>query len=281
MAGSIRVASQADLAEADRILCAAFRRPASFLPHLNLHHRIEPGMFFVAEENGRLAGTVGAIVYDAIAYVGLMGVDPTRQRQGIARRLLAHLLERLDERGCETVLLDATDYGAPLYEQFGFVDDGLARLLVLEGPPPPPAASTTSISNEVELGELVALDAAAFGASREKLLRVLLEEYGDRLLAARDRRGQLRGYLLARDPTLGPWVALDTEAAEALLADGLQLSYLETPQVLVPRSNEQSRAMLHRLGFVEQRTLRHMRRGGQAPPGRRAFLFGQSSFTHG
>jgi hypothetical protein len=132
-----------------------------------------------------------------------------------------------------------------------------------------------------ELDEIVDLDARAFGASREKLLAALWKEYRDRCLVARGTNGKPIGYLWARDPVLGPWVAGNPEAAEALLAAALRLPFARTQHVMIPRSNGVAAAIGRRYGFVERRTLRHMRRGGQASPGKPEMLYGQSSFAHG
>jgi hypothetical protein len=50
---------------------------------------------------------------------------------------------------------------------------------------------------------------------------------------------------------------------------------------MVPRSNERAADLLERSGFIEQRSLRHMRRGTGGACGEPAKLFGQSSFAHG
>ncbi len=278
----VRPARESDLAAADRVLRAAFDRPASFLPHMRLHCTIQPDLFFVAEEAGELVGTVAAVDYGPVAYIGLMAVDPALQRRGIARRLVEHLLAQLDARKCERMLLDATESGAPLYASFGFVDDARARVFELRSMTANEnCPEQVDVSGQAGLDELAAFDAASFGASREKLLAALLELYRDRLLVARDGAGQIQGYLFARDPTLGPWVAESRAAAAALLNAALRFPYSHTPHVMVPRSNEMAAELLVGQGFVEQRCLRHMRRGGQGPVGRAECLFGQSSFAHG
>lgn len=278
----VRLAGEPDLVAADRVLRAAFERTASFLPHLRLHCRFAADLFFVAEDAGQIVGTVGAVDYGPVAYVGLMAVEPNRQHQGIARRLVEHLLKELDTRGCKRILLDATEKGAPLYEGFGFIDDGRARVFELR------TMTTDSnpqagleIFTDANLEELVACDAESFGAPREPLLAALLDLYRDRLLVARDAAGRLQGYLFARDPTLGPWVASSRNVAAALLSEALRLPFLQTPHVMVPRSNDMAAGLLTECGFIEQRSLRHMRRGGTGPGGRPESLFGQSSFAHG
>jgi predicted N-acetyltransferase YhbS len=283
----VRVAGRDDLAAADRLLQAAFERPTSFAAHLGLHCRIEPERFWVADDGGQLAGTIGVALYlslgaGPVAYIGLMAVDPARQRQGIARRLVSFVLERLDAAGCEVALLDATDKGAPLYEQFGFVDD--AEAVVFERVDSDfvgPSRSAMNVAPADALREIQALDGPAFGADRGKLLGALWSEHRQRCLVARGKDGAAAGYLFVREPTLGPWVAVDAAAAEALLAAALRLRFVAPPHVLVPRSNVQAQELLARYGFVERRRLRHMRRGGTASPGRPERLFGQSSFAHG
>jgi predicted N-acetyltransferase YhbS len=287
---SIRLADEADLVAADRMFCAAYERTASVLAHLRLHRQIEPAMFWVAEDDGRIVGTAGGIDYGAIAYVGMMAVDPAWQRRGIARRLLAEVLRAIDARGCQTVLLDATEKGAPLYATFGFVDDGTARVFEYEAQGAE-ARGRHSAAAEIEkndvrhgvpdLREMVGFDQRAFGACREKLLAALVEQHRPRCLTAHSSDGELAGYLFARDPILGPWAARDTQIAEALLSEALALEFASRPQVMVPPSNNAAAELLLRHGFAERRSLRHMRRGVATRAGRPGWMYGQSSFAHG
>ena len=91
-----------------------------------------------------------------------------------------------------------------------------ARRARRRGAPPERAA---------EWPALLALDAAAFGAPREFLLRDFAARCPDAALVVGDAGGGLRGALLARDgvrgPQLGPLYAADAAAARALLAAGL------------------------------------------------------------
>lgn len=279
----VRPVSESDLAAADRVLCAAFARPASFVPHMRLHLEIEPRLFYVAEEAGQIVGIVGAVDYGPIAYIGLMAVDPALQRRGIARRLIEPLLAELDARGCTRILLDATDQGAPLYQSLGFIDDGQARVFELRTmvAVEEAAACAIEVSRSADLAELVAFDAESFGASRAKLLAALWELYRERLLIARDGTGKMLGYLFARDPTLGPWVVRRQSVAGLLISEALRLPYLQTPHVMIPRSNQAAAELLSNRGFVEQRKLRHMRRGTNSPCGQPENVYGQASFAHG
>ena len=55
--------------------------------------------------------------------------DPAYRRKGIAARIVTALVEDAKTRGAGSVLLEATDMGAPLYRKLGFVDaKGYMRL---------------------------------------------------------------------------------------------------------------------------------------------------------
>src|SRR5688572_22221589 len=104
------------------MLRTAFAAERSFGPRLRRYLAMQADGWLLAEEDGQVAGMVGAIDYGAFAYVGLMGVHPRQQGRGIGRGLLATLLGWLDGRGLPCVMLDATEVGARLYQQLGFVD---------------------------------------------------------------------------------------------------------------------------------------------------------------
>ena len=57
------------------------------------------------------------------------GSDPAYRRKGIAARIVTALVEDAKARGAGSVLLEATDMGAPLYRKLEFVDaKGYMRL---------------------------------------------------------------------------------------------------------------------------------------------------------
>ena len=281
---SIRPLEDADIPAADAVIRSAFDRPTSFEPMLTLHRAIEPEGFWVAVDGSRIVGTVGAVDYGRVAYIALMTVLPELQAQGLGRRLMNHALAWLNARGCRVVLLDATAKGAALYETMGFVDDSSAYDYARPAEaPPPPAVATSQVrpARSTDLPGIVALDAPWFGAERQKLFAALWSQYADCCLTAHDDSGKLAGYLFAREVVLGPWGAATPTIASELLAAGLALPRSNPPMVMLPRSNPHAIELVERFGFVRRRSLRHMRLGGQQPPGQPQFLYGQSSFGHG
>ncbi len=183
-AAVVRSMRESDLDAVDVVLRAAFGRPSGFLEHARLTRRLQPDGVFVAERDGAIVGTVGAVDYGSLAYVGLMGVAPAEQSRGIGRLLMQHLLAWVDGRGCPVVLLDATERGALLYESLGFVDDALAYVYVrpqgdgeqdealLDEQAVAPGKQTVTsdehalaLAGARDLEEIVAFDAARFGGS--------------------------------------------------------------------------------------------------------------------
>ncbi len=282
MSIEIRLLKESEVSEADGVLRSAFARTLSFEPVLRLHLEIEPDGFWVATDHGKILGTVGCVNYGQCAYIGMMSVDPSAQSRGLGRRLMNHLLNWLALRGDPVALLDATDRGALLYKQLGFVDDSTAYVYERASSAPLSAARHLhSLAGDNDLAAIIRFDAPLFGADRTKLLERVWTKNRQRCLIARNSSGKLDGYLFAGEPILGPWAAVNVNVALELLTAATQLPFKHAPVVLVPRSNHLALELLERCGFVQRRTLRHMRRGGSSPPGQPLRLFGQSSFAHG
>jgi predicted N-acetyltransferase YhbS len=177
MTVKIRVMEEADIDQADRVLRLAFGRVSGFMPQIHLQRAVEPESLWVAEDQGRIVGTVSTVVFPQLAYVGLMSVDPEFQGRGIGRMLMGCALEAIDRQGCAVTLLDATDKGAPLYESLGFIDDSTAYVFEREtSPGDSRTAEGVEAASKHELPAIIALDAPIFGSDRSKLLRAVWHE---------------------------------------------------------------------------------------------------------
>jgi hypothetical protein len=152
-------------------------------------------------------------------------------RQGLGRTLMEHLLAEAGEDA--TVTLFATDQGRPLYEKLGFVpvrrsvsfvgrfrarpDAGNSKKC---GVPAPPGIIRAAA--KTELPAILAVDLAAFGADRGRVLTRLLA-FADRVAVLDDGSG-ITGYAAAwrndaASTVIGPLVAPDGEAARRLITD--------------------------------------------------------------
>src|SRR5437762_7941737 len=82
---------------------------------------LAPGGCFGLEADSRLVSTTTLLCYQRqLAWIGMVLTRAEYRGRGFARRLLASALERVDSLGIETIKLDATDQGRPVYESLGF-----------------------------------------------------------------------------------------------------------------------------------------------------------------
>ncbi|MFJ8843585.1 GNAT family N-acetyltransferase [Streptomyces cyaneofuscatus] len=173
----------------------------------------------IAEPDGR--GLVAACVVTSygprLAAVGMLLVAGRHARQGIARRLMRHVME---ETGSTPLALYATPEGQRLYEELGFAHVGrtervLGRFRAEDGP----SAVTTRAAAADDLQAMVRLDLPVFGIDRTHLI-ARLPAFSDRLQVA-EENGELTGYA-ALWPSgdahvVGPLIARDTATAKALV----------------------------------------------------------------
>ncbi len=279
---TIRNLSSADINAANDILVAAFASPRTFHQDLNRYLAFQRDGWFLAIMDGRPVGMAGAINYGSFAYVGMVGVVPDAQRQGIGVALMNHLLAWLDERKCPIAVLDASEAGAPMYTHLGFIETDQTLVLLRD------TATTIASPNErvrrmreSDLPGVAAFDAPIFGVQRGAILRACFAEYSDRAFVAHDDAGQVAGYLIAQEQTLGPWIARDVTYAEALLVAAQSMTYPEGMRALVPVQNQAAMNLLTRCGFTVSRTQHHMQRGEGTVPGNRSMLYGQISLAIG
>jgi GNAT superfamily N-acetyltransferase len=179
--------------------------------------------FGVDAPDGRgLAGTVVLSRWGPdLASVGMMLVAARYERRGLGRALMEHLLA---EAGDAAVTLFATDMGRPLYEKLGFAP--VRRSVSFIGTFRPgrvgPGAKSSRPAAEADLPSILAVDKAAFGADRGRIIS-RLPGFAEQLAVLETDQG-ITGYAAAwrNIPScsiIGPVVAPDAEAAKRLIAD--------------------------------------------------------------
>lgn len=190
-------------------------------------HRLEDweamarlGFGVVAEHEGVLAGTTMAWLFGRDhAAIGLVGVSPALQGRGLARNMMTALLARLEGR---SIILHATEAARRLYASLGFEAEGLVRQFqgaaFGAGLVPLPESQRLRPIGRSDPDQLVALDRAATGYDRGRLLQALLQTATGVLL---DRAGSPAGFALlrrfGRGQVIGPVVAPDAGAAQSLI----------------------------------------------------------------
>jgi GNAT superfamily N-acetyltransferase len=174
-------------------------------------------VYGIRDPAGGVAGTVSLTCFGRdLAVVGMMLVASRHGRRGLGRRLIGHALAAARDA---TVFLYATPLGRRLYEQVGFraisdVTTGVGRFT---GRP----AGASRPAEPRDRDAILALDAAATGADRARLLSAYLELTA--ALRVIERDGEVCGYAAAAETVdcvvVGPLVAPDLDAAQCLIAD--------------------------------------------------------------
>ncbi|MEU6016217.1 GNAT family N-acetyltransferase [Streptomyces sp. NPDC047515] len=168
---------------------------------------------------GLIAACVVTSYGPRLAAIGMLLVAERHARQGVARRLMRHVM---DEAGGTPLSLYATSAGQPLYEQLGFAVVGrVERVTGFFRPTGEKmSAATVRPAGAGDLRSIVRLDSDVFGSDRTHLL-ARLPAYADHIRVAEDR-GRLTGYAAAwpsdRTHVVGPLIASDTATAQALVA---------------------------------------------------------------
>jgi len=182
---------------------------------------LEPAGCFAAELNGELVGTTTTTTYEEeLAWIGMVLVQPERQRQGIATRLMTTALEYLKNK-VATVKLDATPAGKFVYEGFGFKAEGLIERWTRNADLHHGGCGDGRILDSETLRELIALDSAVFKANRSKLIELLAANSCAGPVVKRAEDGALSGYVFSRKGSkadyVGPFVSQDASQVGPLL----------------------------------------------------------------
>lgn len=129
----LRFARQSDLPTLMSLVNRAFEVERFFLNGTRLdpertRQHFEKGQFLLAEEAGDLTGCVYVELHGDRGYLGLLSVDPERQKRGIGRRLISAAEEFSRESGARymdlTVLNLRTELPL-LYEKLGYSVTGV------------------------------------------------------------------------------------------------------------------------------------------------------------
>ena len=156
--------------------------------------------------------------------LGLVIVDPACQGQGIGKKLMEGLLEKVPDGN---VRLHATEMGKGLYEKYGFVvqcsvfQHQIAQLPDIQAPVLAEGEVIRPL-REDELPALIESDYQSHGLLRPALWQDLFRT-ADALLVL-EKEGQAQGYMtlrkFGRGNVIGPMLAKDQQTAQKLFCYG-------------------------------------------------------------
>lgn len=225
---------------------------------------LEPNGCFGAVKDERLVGTTTTTIYGELAWIGMVLVEPQQRRQGIAAKLMNAAVEYLEGK-VETIKLDATALGQPVYEKFGFeVESEVERWAGTASSTA--GESHSAVVDDAAVRDLLNLDRLAFNADRSQLIEKLIADACVPPVLIRNADGTLSGYALARSGTtktyIGPVVARERQVVETLLDRTLEQLSGRDVYIDINKECVTDASLLSARGFVKERDLIRMVKGG-------------------
>lgn len=213
--------------------------------------RLDPQGCFAIEVDSQIVATTTLLCYGKqLAWIGMVLTRPDHRRRGFAKQLMQAALERASELKIESIKLDATADGQPLYEKLGFETEQVIERWFRDEQstiaPAQPALRTVPPPLE--------MDHEAFGADRARLLQELASRNPP------DSTGEAYNFSRngARCRYLGPCVAQDQKSARTVIARTLQASPESNWYWDLLSSNQNAVDLAAEFGFAPQRRLERM-----------------------
>ncbi len=215
---------------------------------------LSPQGCLAIEIGGEIVSTATLTCYGTkLAWIGMVLTRIKFRGRGFAMRLLNETLRLADEWGIESVKLDATDLGQPLYEKLGFRAEQPVERWWREGA----SGSGVSPSQGSPGQDWRAADRDAFGADRSELLA--------KLAARKAPLSVKNSYLLTRPGRaisyLGPSVCESPADARQLMQRALGTASPGGWFWDLLLANKPAVAIAQELGFAPKRHLLRMVRG--------------------
>ena len=228
----------------------------------------------VAEEVGRVIGTVATLPYGSFTWISMVLVDPVARGRHVGTTLLQRGLALVGTDA--TARMDATHAGEPIYRTLGFAAEYRLARWFLDVRPPVARRSPARPLAPADWPAIRELDQRAFGASRLALLERLADEAPEYARVI-PRGGDVQGYLFGRHghnrEHLGPLVADSPDTAAALLESVLAEQPNRRFYLDVPDDRQEWRDVLSRLGFAIERPFLRMHRGPLTTPGQLSSVY--------
>ncbi len=127
-----RVAIRADVDSIVRVINAAFRVERFFIDRDRtdadkIRALLKTGVFLVAEDARRMIACVYLELRGDRAYFGLLAVDPSCQKRGVGKDMVAVVEDYARAAGCRFMDMRIVDLRAelpPFYRRLGYVETG-------------------------------------------------------------------------------------------------------------------------------------------------------------
>jgi ribosomal protein S18 acetylase RimI-like enzyme len=225
-----------------------------------------------AESEGKVIGTATALNHsDKVVWIGMVIVDKAFRGLGIGKLLMTSIIDKL--KHFESVRLDATPAGLPLYRKLGFIDELIVDRMVNQSFAGKNISANSGEPRSIyrsDFPEILKHDEKVFGTSRSYLLEKLFSDYPAKAYRL-GKNNKTEGYIFGRDGLkynyIGPVVAVSDKAARILISKAME-SLKNKPAVLdILQDKEGLIKWLEELGFQKQRQFTRMYLNGNSHKG--------------
>ena len=226
----------------------------------------------VAVLDDHIVGTITAINYaNTVAWIGMMLVDRDYRGRGISKLLLLDAIDKLKK--CNSIKLDATPAGRPVYLKLGFIDEYTLYRMTN------PSVSKIFLSDDLvetnpagpgDIPEIAGFDKKVFGADRTELIKRLYETCPELAWVIKENR-RVAGFCLGRRgqnfTQIGPVYALSAKGAKALIRSAINQITGQAVVVDIPAERSETERWLEACGFISQRPFERMYLSNNPHPG--------------
>lgn len=212
----------------------------------------------VAEYDNKVIGTATALNHsDKIAWIGMVLVDKSFRGRGVGKRLLTNIIGAL--KNVDSIKLDATPAGLPLYQKLGFIDEYKIYRMInpeLHSFKKQPFNYEPVNIDQKSFSDVLKLDKRIFGNARTYLLQTLLRNYPAKAYLIK-RNKKIDGYMFGRDGVrfnyIGPVFAFSHDSARILISKALESLNNQPVALDILQDKEDLIKWLESLGFVKHR----------------------------
>jgi GNAT superfamily N-acetyltransferase len=225
-----------------------------------------PDCCLAGRVDGRLVATATLARYGPVAWVGMVLVDESHRGQGHGGAIFDAAVTLAEQSGVQSLGLDASDLGKPVYTRRGFVDEFTIDRRMMIADDRAPTSSPADRIYDADWASLLALDRASCGWDRSALLRQICGEPGARCEVVREggevtafgfrRRGRTAEHI---GPVVGRGGAVKRVVESLASPSGDAAVIIDTPRYGVLG------AWLSDIGFDVKRELTRMWRGNPTP----------------
>lgn len=221
--------------------------------------RLDPQGCFAIEADERVAATTTLLCYEnRLAWIGMVLTRPEYRRRGFAQRLMESALQRAADLKMQSIKLDATPQGQPLYKKLGFRTEQIVERWFHDGNS---ANQPVDESLKVFPQYSLEMDLQAFGADRA----MLLQNLAARNLPCATKAAHCFSRVGTHARYLGPCVAQTGKDVRSVIERTLQHSSESGWFWDLLDSNKNAIQLAQEFGFTPQRRLERMALGKSFP----------------